>query len=339
MRPQDVLGVGQMDFVVRGEGEYIFRDLLSCIAEGIDPSRVDGVSWHRSDGTICHNVPAALIRPLDSLPIPALDLLRAVETYRPLDMGLMITERGCPSKCTFCGLHTLWEHKVRYHSIDRVIDEIVMRKNLYRTEYFSFRNGTFTLSRKRIKELCSRLASEKLGIQWECLTRVDQIDREILALMRDVGCVTIRVGMESGSQRILDYMQKDITLAQSFIAAELLNESGIHWSAYFMIGVPQEDEVSIRSTMDFMVKADPPFISLGKFTPLPGTEMYQECVRAGMLDEISTDWTWSLNQDLEQFFVANLSQEQMRGLMVEALQFVDMHNRLNKNRMLDRREK
>lgn len=233
VRPQDMFG-HNVDHIVSGEGEQGVLCLVKSIIAGECPPQT---------------IHAPLIEELDVLPLPGIDNLRNVASYRPIDLGLMMTARGCPYSCTFCALSTIWSRKVRHHSTDRVIREIKLRRERYGTNFFSFRNGTFTLIRSKVVQFCRRLLEEYFKIEWECLTRVDAIDGELLQLMRQAGCRTIRVGVESGSEKILKYMDKNISLPQIRVAAKILNQSGIFWSAYFILGVPIETEETIRSTL------------------------------------------------------------------------------------------
>jgi radical SAM superfamily enzyme YgiQ (UPF0313 family) len=144
--------------------------------------------------------------------------------------------------------------------------------------------------------------------------------------MKEAGCDRIRIGIESGSERILKHMNKGITLAQIRKSVEVLHRSGIPWSAYFMLGVPAETEESIQETLALIREIDPPFVTLARFTPLPGTPMYQEVVDAGLLNENDTDWTWAANQSLDRAFVRDMPEQRFLELMHEAAQFVETHN-------------
>lgn len=183
VRPQDALSA-EFDYVIIGEGEQGILKLAQALGSNEPISRV---------------ISSSLVQELDTILLPAIDAIPNLATYRSLDLGLMMTARGCPFGCSFCSLFTIWGRQVRYHSVDRVVREISERKEKYGTTYFSFRNGTFTLNRRRVIELCQRFLDKRLEIEWECLTRVDALDSELLTLMKDAGCRTIRVGIESGS--------------------------------------------------------------------------------------------------------------------------------------------
>lgn len=309
-RPQDVLLNGA-DYVVCGEGEQGIVRLVQTIEEGGCPPQI---------------ITSPLTEELDVIPFPAIECLQTVATYRPIDFGLMVSSRGCPFACTFCGLCLMWGRKVRNHSINRIIQEMTYRMDRYGTRHFSFRNGTFTLDRKRVIDFCNRLLICGLDVEWECLTRVDAIDEDLLRIMKDAGCTTIRIGVESGNEEVLRYMNKNITLAQIRRAARMLNRSGIFWSAYFMLGVPIETERTIQSTIDFINEIRPHFVTLAKFTPLPGTPMYQEVVNEHLLDANNTDWTWAANQSLDKAFVKGMDAEKFLLMLHDAANFVEKYN-------------
>lgn len=311
VRPQDMLKQ-QADCVIRGEGEQATIDLVSQLEKGTKPNEV---------------VQGIPVKNLDSLPWPALDCLKDISSYRPVDLGLMMDARGCPFNCHFCNLATIWGHRVRYHSLDRVIAEIVWRQKTYQANNFSFRNGTFTVDRKRVVEFCRRLLTEEIKIEWECLSRVDTIDEELLQVMKRSGCRNIRIGIESGSEDILRYLNKQITLKEIRKAAKILHQSGLGWSTYFMIGVPIETEETIKATLDLIAEIDPPFVSLAKFSPLPGTPMYDEIVQNGLLDPEDTDWTWAGNYYLDRIFVRTMAQDRCQKAIEEAVQLVAEHNK------------
>ncbi|MDP2934311.1 MAG: radical SAM protein [bacterium] len=310
VRPQDALGKN-VDYVVCGEGEQSISTLVQQISEGKQAPAV---------------IKSQLIEALDTIPLPALDCLHA-DSYRPTDMGLLISARGCPFNCGFCALSVVWGCRVRYHSVSRVIQEIVLRKDRYGTEYFSFRNGTFTLNQRRVAGICQLLIERQLRVKWECLTRVGHFNDALLELMKAAGCDRIRIGIESGSPRILHYMNKNITLTQIRESAEMLHRNGIVWSAYFMLGVPVETEESIQETLALIREIEPPFVTLARFSPLPGTPMYKEVVECGLLDENTTDWSWAANQSMDRAFVKDMNQARFLSLMHEASQFVEEYNK------------
>ncbi len=267
-----------VDVIVKGEGE---NTLLELVQKQKDKKRIDkkilkdikGIVY-RHNGTFVNNPEREFIEDLDSLPLPARELLVNKDSYDSEDMGLLMTSRGCPYNCSYCAT-SIWKRKIRYRSIDNVIDEIRLVKNRYKTRQFTFKDDSFTVSRKRVMELCDRLIGENLDINWDCNTRVNLIDEEMLKKMKKAGCNSIKVGIETGSERILKLMNKGTTLSQARSAAKLLRKAGIHWTAYFMMGLPTETKAESYETLKLLKELKPDFASLSVYEPFPGTDLFE----------------------------------------------------------------
>jgi radical SAM superfamily enzyme YgiQ (UPF0313 family) len=323
--PEEFLAHEEVDFVVRGEGEATFSELLRYLESGeVAATSVNGLSY-KGVARIQHNENRLPIQNLDEIPFPAVRNLMDIDHYRPVDLGVIITSRGCPYRCRFCGITTLWGTTIRFRSAGNVIAEIRHLHEKYGTRYFSFRDASFTLKRRRILNLCQKLVEEKLDIQWECLTRGNLLDDELVEAMKAAGCRLVRVGVESGSQAILDYLDKGTTLEEMRTAASLLRRHNVRWSAYFMLGVPIETRETLAESVEFMKELSPDFISLARFSPIPGTELYAELAAEGRLSN-EFDWRWESNQSLESCFVRDMPVEEFRHRMAEIGAFVDTYN-------------
>jgi anaerobic magnesium-protoporphyrin IX monomethyl ester cyclase len=201
-------------------------------------------------------------------------------TYSSEDMGLIMTSRGCPFSCSFCVTET---RQVRYRSIEHILTEVRHVKAAYGTTQFSFKDDSFTVNPKRVSEFCSALVGENLHIGWECNTRVDLVNEDMLIGMKKAGCNSIKVGIESGSQEVLGRMNKGITLDQARQAAALFRKTGIHWTGYFLMGTPGETVEDLYKTLDFMYEIRPDFASIGVYEPFPGTAMFEEGLKRGLV--------------------------------------------------------
>lgn len=323
--PEQLLAHSCIDFAVRGEGEAAFAELVACLAAGTaGTATLAGVSG-KSGGTFRHGPDRKPIADLDSLPLPDLDALIDVKRYRPVDFGAIMTSRGCPYGCTFCGVSTVWGRRIRYRSPASVIEEIVNLKDQRGTTYFSFRDASFTINRQRILEICRQIIDRRLDIRWECLTRVDLLDEELLNLMIESGCATIRLGIESGSPRILRDMGKTASLDDVRRAAALLNRLGLYWSAYILAGTPQETAESLQETMDFITEIDPPFVTLARFAPIPGTRMYEDLEKHGMISS-GIDWSMECNQRLSSHYLYGMSEPEFEQRLATMAAFVETRN-------------
>jgi len=262
-----------VDYVVKGEGEITMLELVKQISLGRNSAlSIPGLSF-RHEGAIIHNPPRQAAKNLDQFPFPDRSLLMNKDRYTSEDMGLIMTSRGCPYACSYCATHT---RRVSYRSINSIIEEIKLVKKEYGTTQFSFKDDSFTVNKKRVEQLCDRLTAERLNINWECNTRVDLVSESLLAKMKKAGCNSIKVGIESGSERILKKMNKGITHDQIRRTVEIFKKVGIHWTGYFMMGVPGETIEEIYQTLDFMYEIQPNFASISVYEPFPETPMFAE---------------------------------------------------------------
>lgn len=269
-----------VDFVIRGQGEYALLELVKSLNEkGPAATSINSVSV-RKGKDIVHNPSGRPTLDLNGFPFPDRTFLINETQYSSEDMGLLMTTRGCPYSCTYCATDT---KQVSYRSPDHILSEVRFVKEHYGTTQFTFKDDSFTVNRQRVEELCKKLISDKLNIAWECNTRVNLINENLLRLMRKAGCNFIKVGIESGSERILKLMNKGITHDQIRNAAQSFRKIGIHWTGYFMMGVPGETEEDIRKTMDFLLEIKPDFASIGIYEPFPGTVMFEEGERRGLI--------------------------------------------------------
>lgn len=292
--PRLILERTQVDIAAIGEGEETAVELLDRIAQDKDLNDVRGI-WYKQNGKIIVNPPRPRIDNLDSIPYPAYDLLDMQAHFNLASnkvltklisqgniMG-MITSRGCPYHCTYC--YRNFGQKVRYRSIENIIDEIKLYNKKYNAKRIIFQDEIFTLNKVRVKEFCHKLKREKIGIRWGCVTRVDHMDRDLISSMKSAGCRWLSFGIESGSQKMLDEMKKGATPMQAKKALSLAREFGIELSPSMMIGMPGEDEETVNETIKFC-KDTRTFIRKFFFvTPYPGTELYQYAKAKNLIKE------------------------------------------------------
>ncbi len=277
-----------VDFAVRGEGEVSFPQLVEAIESGKPYENIKGVSF-KAKGCIHHNGPAEFVRELDRIPYPARDLLINKSSYTSEDMGLVMTGRGCPFECTFCSSSGVWHRVVRFRSIENIIDEMRQIQAGYGTVQFSFKDDTFTINRRMVLEFCRSVRDKRFKASWDCNARVNLIDEPLLMEMKASGCNGIKMGIESGSDRILrEVMKKGITIAQIESAARIMRKVGIHWTGYFMMGLPTETKEEMLQTLGLLRRIKPDFASLSVYEPFPGTQLYESGVTAGYVADALT---------------------------------------------------
>ncbi|MBU1628289.1 B12-binding domain-containing radical SAM protein [bacterium] len=218
---------------------------------------------------------------LDEYPLPARHLLKNELYVNPENnkkITLIRTSQGCSHKCIFCPAYNLSSGIVRRRSPENIILEIKECIEKYGINDFHFDADTFTLNKAWTKDLCSRIAKEKLKISWYCNSRVDTVDIETLKIMKAAGCRVIGFGIESGNQKSLDRIKKKITLEQAESAVRLCHEAGIYSHTFFVIGLPWENEDMVHQTINFIKKLNPDFFDINIAYPIPGTELYDLCL-------------------------------------------------------------
>jgi radical SAM superfamily enzyme YgiQ (UPF0313 family) len=257
-----------IDYVIRGEGEYTFLDFL----RGRGKQNIPGLVYR--NGSVCQNIDRHFIHNLDFLPFADIDLdlkkSKNIDNY-----GIMITSRGCPYNCTFCATPKLWRRKVRYHSPIYVVNEMKYRYNR-RIRKFYFCDDNFNLKPKRTIEICDLIIdSGMIGIKWICEAQLKTITESSLIAMKSAGCDRIKLGIESGCDRILKLMNKGTTKAFIREKIEVVKKVGIDFSAYILIGMPTETKAEMLETYRFVKEIDPTYVSLSVVSPHPGTELYK----------------------------------------------------------------
>ncbi|MFH1780773.1 MAG: radical SAM protein, partial [Candidatus Nealsonbacteria bacterium] len=232
--PQDTLeNISEIDIICRGEGEYSFLNLVKVVAEKGDISAVRGISFRDTSGKIIHNDPQSPIENLDSLPFPARDLLPMEKYEQKTTLSKkrctnIMSTRGCPYQCVFCSVSRQWGHQIRYRSSKNVVDEIELVLKTYPfLKAIRFFDDVFTMDKNRVLEICRLMSERNLNISWECEARANTIDEEMVLAMKKSGCEFIDLGIESGSDRILKNIKKNITVKQAIEAAKTIKKAGI----------------------------------------------------------------------------------------------------------------
>jgi anaerobic magnesium-protoporphyrin IX monomethyl ester cyclase len=231
-----------IDILVKGEGEHTVSD----IAKGVPHKDIKGIVY-QSHGKVIKNPPRERIN-LDTLPFPAYDKI----DFSQYDNAGIITTRGCPYHCTFCEVAPLWEHHTERRSVSNVISEIKMLHHQYGVKSIHINDDTFVLSRKWVIDFCNHLKTENLDITWRCLGRINLMDEDLLSIMADAGCTGIQYGIESGSDRILNLIGKQITVQQIKKVMELSVDHIKNVSSSFIWGFPFETMDDLYETIYLM---------------------------------------------------------------------------------------
>ncbi len=268
----------EIDFIVRGEGEYTFRDLVKYIEDEAHTCLEDirGIAF-RKDGTVVKTEDAEAIHNLDALPHPA-----KYFTYQHV-----AATRGCPGKCTFCGSPQFWGTKVRFHSSDYFIEqlELLYEKGI---TFFYFSDDTFTIKKDRVIEICKKIIEKDLQITWVAISRVNYTDEEVLYWMRKAGCTQISYGVESGSEKIRNQiLNKKLKTDQIKKAFDLTTRFGILARAYFIYGSPGESWDTIEDSLELIREIKPLSTIFYILDVFPGTALYSDFLqKIGADDDI-----------------------------------------------------
>ena len=273
------------DYCVLGEGDVTLKELLHNLE---DPQEVAGIAYKKA-GTIVYTKKREQIKDLDSLPWPDRDFFD-IERYilneknmRSRSLGLrssdIIAGRGCPYNCTFCSKTF---SGMRLRSIEEIKKELVYLKKNYALDVVGFSDELTIISKKRTLELCSIM--KEVALKWRCQCRINVVDEEMLRGMKEAGCTRIGYGVEAYSQKILDRMKKHIKVETIVPIIDMTKRIGIEPIVQYMYGFPGEDESSIENTVEFFNKIDHPY-SAFTTTLLPGTELYKEALKAGIIKD------------------------------------------------------
>ena len=259
----------QIDFVVLGEGEYAFLNLVKTIERGKTKNlkNIKGIAF-RKNGKVTKTPNPRPIQNLDELPIPAKYFL-----YQHVSFS-----RGCPWRCTFCGSPKFWENKIRFHSPENFVThlEILYKQGV---TFFYVSDDNFTIKKKEVIEICKRIIKKRLEITWVAISRVSYVDEEILYWMRKAGCTQISYGIESGSEKIRRLLDKKVKTEEVKRAFSLTKDYGIVARAYFIYGSPEETWETIQETIDLILEIKPLIILLYILEIYPGTGLYLDYQR------------------------------------------------------------
>ena len=280
--------IPDLDYLILGEAELTASDL---IARG---NEAKGIAYRQGD-TIKVNPRSEDERliDLDRLPIPDFSEL-PVKNYkawfgeRPWMM--LFSSRGCRGECSYClvGGSTCFRgygRKLRYLSPERIVDEVEVLVRKYGVRHISFWDDSFTSDRERLFKICSLIKRRNIHFRWSCMSRTDTVDADILLEMKNSGLRRIGFGIESGCQRVLNSVPKHVTVEQNKDAIKTAKSLGLWVWVFVLFGLPEDDEASLQDTINLIKETRPQEVLYGTLMPFPGTRMYEDCRRKGLLKQ------------------------------------------------------
>lgn len=323
----EALETGVVDYVVRNEGEYSFKDLVQYLYGEIPLETVMGISY-RQNGHLIRKPLVPTNENLDSLPLPARDLLHLNLYSSRIDGRLaatLITSRGCHFNCDFCSSSKFFGKKQRMRSIENVMEEVEIIFKKYKYRAIAFVDDHFTLNPDRVVTFSESLLKKGWDLRWGAWSRVDTIVKnpEMVRIMAKAGFVTTFIGFESGSQQTLDHHGKKAILSESFEAMDILKSNNVKVSGGFILGSLNETRAMIRKTIQYAKKLDPFDVQFSILTPYPGTKLFDK-VKDRLLTHNWEKYT-ALNSVIRTDYI---SPRQLRRLLIEA--YVSFYGRPKK---------
>jgi anaerobic magnesium-protoporphyrin IX monomethyl ester cyclase len=300
-----------LDVVVRGEGEQTLLELAQNMSNPKGLKDIQGITF-RKDKSFVRTPNRQFMENLDDLPLPGYKFF-PLEKYLLFGRRMLpiITARGCPSQCSFCTSAQMFGKGFRARSPKNIVDELEWLRDEHGADAFTFYDDTFTLNRNRALEICDEIKRRKIGLPWDCQTRVSTVSKEILDKMCSANCQQVFFGVESGCQRILDAVKKGTTVEQNERAIKLAKDAGLFVSISVMIGYPGETPEMLHETIDLIRRAEPDDVYICVATPYPGTELRRVVEQNGW--KMSDDW--GLYDTITPVFEnPNLSAEDVRKL-------------------------
>lgn len=279
------------DIVVIGEGEITIADLLNTLQIKSDLEKVKGIAFKKGD-KIVRTLPRERIKNLDELPFPAWHLfpmdiylqnqfeVEAIMDIKGKSMNV-IGGKGCPFNCTFC--YELFSHKAIKRSVNNVIDEIKVLQKRYGVKVIGFMDDLFAMDKNWVMEFCDEINKQDIKLKWFCAARVNTVDEEMLKKMKEAGCILVNFGIESGSQKMLDIMNKAVRVEQASKAINTARKVGLRLNTSFMMGFPEETKESLDETIKFCIDNNVHLTTIFFVTPYPGTALYKQAKDMGLI--------------------------------------------------------
>jgi len=297
-----------VDFLIIGEGEQTTLELYQAIVSKKDYSAITGIAY-LENGNVKKTAPRVKMKDLSELPLPNRAAI-SVEKYLDIwktnhgkSSMTVSTQRGCPYTCKWCST-AVYGQSYRRRPADLVASELLMLKNTYNPDTVWFVDDVFTVSHKWIKSFHEEVIKQDAIIPFECITRAERLTDEILQLLKEAGCYRIWIGAESGSQKIIDAMDRRVDVDVVKEAIQKTNAVGMETGTFIMVGYPGEDENDINETITYLKAANPSHFTITIAYPIKGTSLYNE-----IEDKITVQPNWETSTDREIDFTRTYSRK------------------------------
>ncbi|WP_044400313.1 radical SAM protein [Lacinutrix sp. Hel_I_90] len=285
-----------VDFLIIGEGEQTTLELYQAIANGEDYSEICGIAY-LENGEVKKTPPRMHMKSLQELPlpnrasIPVEKYLEAWKVHHGQSSMTVSTQRGCPYTCKWCST-AVYGQSYRRRPPNMVAAELKILKDTYNPDSIWFVDDVFSVSFKWIESFHEEVIKQKAIIPFECITRAERLNDDILQLLKEAGCFRIWIGAESGSQKIIDAMDRRVDVEVVKTAIQKTNALGIETGTFIMVGYPGEDEKDIKETITYLKAANPTHFTITIAYPIKGTSLYNE-----IEDQITIKPNWDTSTD------------------------------------------
>jgi radical SAM superfamily enzyme YgiQ (UPF0313 family) len=292
LREKTLIDFPLVDFVVVGEGEQTLTELLQSASRY--PFGIPGVIFRDSSGAVIYNGYREARLELDSLPFPAYEKLAGypeaymlpIFNYPRAPNTSCISSRGCPYACSYCD-RSVFRRNFRYNSAEYLYKHLCYLQEKFNIRHINFYDDQFTFNRQRVEDFAAMMIEKPLGMTFNCAVRAEHIDFALLQLMKKAGCWMISLGIETGDEELLAQHRQNADLKMLAAKIRLIKKAGIRTKGLLMMGLPGESESSIRKSMDYVFSLPIDDFNLAKFTPFPGSPIYQNIHELGEFEE---DW-------------------------------------------------
>ena len=320
-----------IDYFIVGEGEETIVELLQAFEKGVDPIDVCGTACREKNGFFMNPIRRPT-EDLDALPFPHQYVSEVLKDYKiyPLSaFSNIFAVRGCPYQCFFCGSRNIWGKNVRFRSPKNIVEEILKLRSMGIND-IHFDDDTFGATNQYLESLCKALKSSCPGIKWSCEIHVRLVNDKNISLMKEAGCNLIQLGIESGNNGILKEIRKGFTIEAALTACRLIKAHDMELETFFMVGFPQETEVSLNDTARVIESIECEKIIYSIFTPYPGTEAFELCKANGLIVADYDPYLYN-HQSPENCFCINMSPERFKEMSFRIEEIVVQKNRAARN--------
>ncbi len=291
------------DVIAFGEGELTMLEIVRHFEQSnsMDLSHLPGIAFLDANDQVVTTTERAFITDLNELPMPArekIDWQHYFDVWRKhhgYSMVTMSTMRGCPYACKWCS-RAVYGRSYRRRSPEKVVEELAWLRNRYDFDQIWYVDDVFTVSHKWLKAFADEVKKQDVVIPYEAISRADRMNEEVVQMLKDTGCMRIWIGAESGSQKILDAMERMTEVEKVTEMVKLSQQNGIEAGNFIMLGYPGETEADIRQTLRFLKDANPDVFTLTTAYPIKGTPLYEE-VEAKFTTDL--DWAESTDRDID----------------------------------------